>query len=138
LGCAFFTVGIVHYPKVQRFNQIHVKIQQKQKWNPSFVSNYVLQTVAIVSSELLLMAVMGILFPASELALSRFSSCIMLVAYASYLFFQLKSHANLYDSIDEVGHLILEVLTVDVSMRCNSIFVFHIPVVYGPLLIGSH
>ncbi|KAI3737808.1 hypothetical protein L2E82_27821 [Cichorium intybus] len=92
LGCAFFTGGIVHYPKVQRFNQ----------------------TAAIVSSGLLLMAVMGILFPAvlhfthtevhfgkSELALSRFSSCIMLVAYASYLFFQLKSHANLYDSIDE-------------------------------------
>lgn len=61
------------------------------------------------------MAVMGILFPAvlhftrtevhfgkSELALSRFSSCIMLVAYASYLFFQLKSHTNLYDSVDEV------------------------------------
>ncbi|CAI9267653.1 unnamed protein product [Lactuca saligna] len=92
LGCAFFTGGIVHYPKVQRFNQ----------------------TAAIVSSGLLLMAVMGILFPAvlhfthtevhfgkSELALSRFSSCIMLVAYASYLFFQLKSHANLYDSVDE-------------------------------------
>ncbi|GKC86470.1 vacuolar cation/proton exchanger 3-like protein isoform X1, partial [Tanacetum coccineum] len=92
LGCAFFTGGIVHYPKVQRFNQ----------------------TAAIVSSGLLLMAVMGILFPAvlhfthtevhfgkSELALSRFSSCVMLVAYASYLFFQLKSHANLYDSVDE-------------------------------------
>ncbi|KAJ0704138.1 putative calcium/proton exchanger [Helianthus annuus] len=60
------------------------------------------------------MAVMGILLPAvlhfthtevhfgkSELALSRFSSCIMLVAYASYLFFQLKSHTNLYDSVDE-------------------------------------
>ena len=61
------------------------------------------------------MAVMGLLFPAvlhfthtevhfgkSELALSRFSSAIMLVAYASYLFFQLKSHSNLYDSVDEV------------------------------------
>ncbi|KAL8232490.1 hypothetical protein R6Q57_002268 [Mikania cordata] len=92
LGCAFLTGGIVHYPKVQRFNQ----------------------TAAIVSSGLLLMAVMGILLPAvlhftrtevhfgkSEVALSRFSSCIMLVAYASYLFFQLKSHANLYDSVDE-------------------------------------
>ena len=73
-----------------------------------------IQTAAIVSSGLRLMDVMGILFPAvlhfthtevhfgkSELALSRFSSCIMLVAYASYLFFQLKSHANLYDSVDE-------------------------------------
>ncbi|GJT06138.1 hypothetical protein Tco_0840600 [Tanacetum coccineum] len=41
LRCAFFTGGIVHYPKIQRFNQ----------------------TAAIVSSGLLLMAVMGILFP---------------------------------------------------------------------------
>lgn len=62
------------------------------------------------------MAVMGILFPAvlhfthtevhfgkSELALSRFSSCIMLVAYASYLFFQLRSHRSLYNPIDEVS-----------------------------------
>lgn len=62
------------------------------------------------------MAVMGLLFPAvlhfthtevhfgkSELSLSRFSSCIMLVAYASYLFFQLKSQPNLYSAIDEVS-----------------------------------
>lgn len=62
------------------------------------------------------MAVMGLLFPAvlhythsevhfgkSELALSRFSSCIMLVAYAAYLFFQLKSQKNQYVRIEEVG-----------------------------------
>lgn len=61
------------------------------------------------------MAVMGLLFPAvlhfthteihqgkSEIALSRFSSCIMLVAYASYIFFQLKIQSNLYTSLDEV------------------------------------
>eukprot|EP00268_Persea_americana_P042083 TRINITY_DN4205_c4_g1_i9.p1 TRINITY_DN4205_c4_g1~~TRINITY_DN4205_c4_g1_i9.p1 ORF type:complete len:242 (-),score=46.21 TRINITY_DN4205_c4_g1_i9:307-1032(-) len=60
------------------------------------------------------MAVMGLTFPAvlhfthtelhfgeSELALSRFSSCIMLVAYGSYLFFQLKSQKNLYSPVDE-------------------------------------
>lgn len=65
------------------------------------------------------MAVMGILFPAvlhythtevrvgkSELSLSRFSSCIMLVAYVAYLFFQLKSQRNLYVSVNEVGSLI--------------------------------
>ena len=64
------------------------------------------------------MAVMGIMFPAvlrftrsevhtgkSELALSRFSSCIMLVAYASYLVFQLKSHRNLYNPIGEVSFI---------------------------------
>lgn len=61
------------------------------------------------------MAVMGLLFPAvlrsthtelhsgkSELALSRFSSGIMLVAYAAYLVFQLKSDKNLYLPVDEV------------------------------------
>lgn len=69
----------------------------------------------MVNSGLLLMAVMGILLPGvlhfthtevhfrkSELALSRFSSCIMLVAYASYLFFQLRSQPKLYDSVDAV------------------------------------
>uniref|UniRef100_A0A5B6ZTQ0 Vacuolar cation/proton exchanger n=1 Tax=Davidia involucrata TaxID=16924 RepID=A0A5B6ZTQ0_DAVIN len=92
LGCAFFTGGIVHHQKVQVFNK----------------------AAAVVNSGLLLMAVMGILFPAvlhfthtevhfgkSELALSRFSSCIMLVAYASYLFFQLKSQQTLYNPIAE-------------------------------------
>ena len=63
------------------------------------------------------MAVMGLMFPAvlhfthsevqygkSEVTLSRFSSCVMLVAYASYLVFQLKSHHNLYNPIDNVSY----------------------------------
>ncbi|CAA2933745.1 vacuolar cation proton exchanger 3-like [Olea europaea subsp. europaea] len=92
LGCAFFCGGVVHHQKVQNFNK----------------------AAALVNSGLLLMAVMGLLFPAvlhfthtevhkgkSELALSRFSSCIMLIAYASYLFFQLKSQPSLYGSLDE-------------------------------------
>ncbi|CAA0829509.1 Vacuolar cation/proton exchanger 2 [Striga hermonthica] len=91
LGCAFFCGGIVHHHKVQIFNK----------------------ATALVNSGLLLMAVMGLLFPAvlhfthteihkgkSEIALSRVSSCIMLIAYASYLFFQLKSQ-KLYSSLDE-------------------------------------
>jgi Ca2+/H+ antiporter len=62
------------------------------------------------------MAVLGLMFPAvlhfthseahygkSEVSLSRFSSCIMLVAYASYLFFQLKSQRSLYSPIGEVS-----------------------------------
>ena len=66
------------------------------------------------------MAVMGLLFPAvlhythterhageSELALSRFSSCIMLLAYAAYLVFQLKSQKDLYMPIDEVGIIVI-------------------------------
>uniref|UniRef100_A0A5B6YYW3 glucose-1-phosphate adenylyltransferase n=1 Tax=Davidia involucrata TaxID=16924 RepID=A0A5B6YYW3_DAVIN len=93
LGCAFFSGGIVHSNKEQVFNK----------------SN------AVMNSGLLLMAVMGLLFPAvlhsthtelhfgkSELALSRFSSCIMLVAYAAYLFFQLKSENNLYAPVNKV------------------------------------
>ncbi|KAG6545499.1 hypothetical protein Mapa_013101 [Marchantia paleacea] len=88
LGCAFFCGGLTHRNEDQRFNQ----------------------TAALVSSSLLLMAVMGLLFPAvlhathtelhnftSEITLSRFISVIMLVAYACYLFFQLKSHKQLYE-----------------------------------------
>lgn len=71
-----------------------------------------------MNSGLLLMAVMGLLFPAvlhsthtelhfgkSELALSRFSSGIMLVAYAAYLVFQLKSEKNLYHPVDVVDEV---------------------------------
>ncbi|XP_042463673.1 vacuolar cation/proton exchanger 2-like isoform X3 [Zingiber officinale] len=92
LGCSFFAGGIVHCNKVQTFNKAS----------------------AAMNSGLLLMAVMGLMFPAvlhfthselhyirSELALSRFSSCIMLVAYACYLFFQLKGQNNAYKPIDE-------------------------------------
>ena len=69
----------------------------------------------MMNSGLLLMAVMGLLFPAvlhftrtelhfgkSELALSRFSSCVMLAAYGAYLFFQLTSQKNMYSPINEV------------------------------------
>ncbi|KAG4920658.1 hypothetical protein JHK82_049606 [Glycine max] len=92
LGCAFLCGGIVNHKKEQVFNK----------------------AAASVNSGLLLMAVMGILFPAvlhythtevrvgkSELSLSRLSSCIMLVAYVAYLFFQLKSQRSLYVSVNE-------------------------------------
>lgn len=92
LGCAFLSGGIVFNKKEQVFNK----------------------ATASVNSGLLLMAVMGILFPAvlhythtevhvgkSELLLSRFSSCIMLVAYAAYLFFQLRSQRNVFVSVNE-------------------------------------
>ncbi|KAK9152354.1 hypothetical protein Syun_010663 [Stephania yunnanensis] len=85
LGCSFFCGGIVFYKEEQVFNK----------------------NSATVNSGLLLMAVMGLLFPAvlhfthtelhfgkSELALSRFSSCVMLVAYGAYLFYQLKNQKN--------------------------------------------
>lgn len=88
-----------------------------------------MQGTAAVSSGLLLMAVMGLLFPAvlhytkteahpwkSELALSRFSSCIMLVAYASYLFFQLKGQKNLYVPLTEVGCVFCSTVSLFLSI----------------------
>ncbi|CAN1248231.1 Vacuolar cation/proton exchanger 5 [Linum perenne] len=96
LGCAFFAGGLVFYRKEQVFDKAS----------------------AIVNSGLLLMAVMGLLFPAvlhythtevhygkSELALSRFSSCIMLIAYAAYLFFQLNTKRDPYIPLTEVGYI---------------------------------
>ncbi|XP_060209451.1 vacuolar cation/proton exchanger 3-like isoform X2 [Lycium barbarum] len=87
LGCAFFGGGIANSNKEQVFNK----------------------GTAGMNSGLLLMAVMCLFFPAvlhvthteahfgkSELALSRFSSCIMLFAYGAYLFFQLTNQKNLY------------------------------------------
>ncbi|XP_050246164.1 vacuolar cation/proton exchanger 5-like isoform X4 [Quercus robur] len=92
LGCAFFYGGFVLH-KEQLFNK----------------------TTAVVNSGLLFMAVMGLLFPTvlhythtkvyfgkSELALSRFSTCIMLVTYAAYLFFQLKNQRNLNVPLNEI------------------------------------
>ncbi|GAV68425.1 Na_Ca_ex domain-containing protein [Cephalotus follicularis] len=94
LGCAFFSGGLVYIKSEQVFNK----------------------AAAAVNSGLLLMAVMGLLFPAvlhatrtelhfgkSELALSRFSSCIMLVAYAAYLYFQLKSQKIVYIPVEGEG-----------------------------------
>ncbi|KAJ0103518.1 hypothetical protein Patl1_03720 [Pistacia atlantica] len=92
LGCAFFCGGLVIRNKEQRFDKAS----------------------AVVNSGLLLMAVMGLLFPAvlhythtevhfgrSELALSRFSSCVMLVAYVAYLVFQLKGQREPYLPLTE-------------------------------------
>ncbi|XP_044491050.1 vacuolar cation/proton exchanger 5-like isoform X2 [Mangifera indica] len=92
LGCAFFCGGLVIRNKEQRFDKAS----------------------AVVNSGLLLMAVMSLLFPSvllythtevhfgkSELALSRFSSCIMLVAYAAFLVFQLKGQQKTYFSATE-------------------------------------
>ncbi|KAJ8747813.1 hypothetical protein K2173_007001 [Erythroxylum novogranatense] len=93
LGFSFFAGGLV-YKRIQHFSK----------------------AAALVNSGLLLMAVMGIMFPAvlhfthteiqfgkSELALSRFSSCVMLVAYGSYLFFQLKTPHDMYIPVNDEG-----------------------------------
>jgi Ca2+/H+ antiporter len=82
------------------------------------------------------MAVMGLLFPAvlhfthsevqygkSEVTLSRFSSCIMLLAYASYLFFQLKSHRSLYNPIDSVTIYLKGQLNSKIRIRKEYVIV---------------
>lgn len=98
------------------------------------------------------MAVMGLLFPAvlhfthtelhfgsSELALSRFSSCIMLVAYAAYLVFQLKSQKNLYVPVDEVGPLMFFRSPLHFFFLDKSCFVYLLSLVnyryYDPLIV---
>ncbi|XP_061365858.1 vacuolar cation/proton exchanger 5-like [Gastrolobium bilobum] len=88
----------------------------------SILSNLLLQKLTFCNHQadapvdfgLLLMAVMGLLLPAvlqatntelehekSELTLSRFTSCIMLLAYASYIVFQVKSQKNLQVPVHE-------------------------------------
>ncbi|KAH0895255.1 hypothetical protein HID58_057684 [Brassica napus] len=71
---------------------------------------------AVLNSGMLLIAVMSLLFPtllhythsevyaaSSELVLSRSTSCIMLVAYAAYLFFQLKSQPSFLTESEETS-----------------------------------
>lgn len=144
LGCAFFSGGIVFYEKEQVFDKVcfssleehiyYLAFETKELYLVDYTFSldsfkswlkimfklfYSSQATASVDSGLLLMAVMGLLFPAvlhsthtelhfgkSELALSRFSSCIMLVAYASYLAYQLKRQKNQYIPVDGVGTLI--------------------------------
>ncbi|XP_052177320.1 vacuolar cation/proton exchanger 3-like isoform X2 [Diospyros lotus] len=92
LGSAFFSGGIAHSDKEQVFSKANAEM----------------------NLGLLLMAVMGLLFPAvlqvthselhfgkSVLALSRFSSCLMILAYAIYIFLQLKGQTNLYLPVSE-------------------------------------
>jgi Ca2+:H+ antiporter len=113
LGCAFLFGGLAHPTKDQKFRK----------------------ATAQVTSGLLLMAVMGLLFPAalhatktemhtgtSELVLSRFSSIVMLIAYTAYLYFQLKSHKDLYDS-EEVT-FISDYCTGSSNIRKSQLCIF--------------
>ncbi|KMZ57863.1 Vacuolar cation/proton exchanger 2 [Zostera marina] len=108
LGCAFFSGGIVH--KNQVFNK----------------------AASVANLGLLLMAVMGLTFPAvlyythseihfgkSELSLSRFSSCVMLVAYVSHLFFTLKSHKDLHNP-DNIESTILHKESGDADKETSN------------------
>ena len=136
LGCAFFCGGLVFYQKDQVFDKVINLIQLLHCilfWHLFSC----IQGIAVVNSGLLLMAVMGILFPAvlhythsevhagsSEMALSRFSSCIMLIAYAAYLFFQLKSQSNSYSPLEEVCCFFHSLYIKPIGL-CNSICCEH-------------
>nr|XP_043630229.1 vacuolar cation/proton exchanger 3-like [Erigeron canadensis] len=92
LGCALFCGGIANHNKEQLFNKSNARM----------------------NVGLLLMAVMAISFPTalhvtqteldigtSILVLSRFSSCILLVAYGIFIIFQLTNHKQNYAPIKE-------------------------------------
>ncbi|XP_037449277.1 putative vacuolar cation/proton exchanger 4 [Triticum dicoccoides] len=94
LGCAFFSGGVTCGKTEQNFSK----------------------SEAVVSSGLLLMAVLGLLPPTvlhythsevhsgkSGLALSRFSSCVMLVAYACYIYFELTTSRRREESNEGRG-----------------------------------
>jgi Ca2+/H+ antiporter len=106
-----------------------------------------LQTAALVNAGLLLMALMGMLLPAvlyathtelrdgtSELFLSRFSSVVMLIAYGAYLFFQLKSHRELYSEKPDVGNCSGRAVEEQLSERGGQLDVLesgHVAVLNG-------
>lgn len=78
------------------------------------------QSAAHLNSSLLLMAVMCVLFPAalhatgtevhlgqSELTLSRITSCVMLVAYAGYIWFQIRNPLSLLEEVTTKSNLLI-------------------------------
>jgi len=150
LGCAFFCGGLAFRKKDQHFDKVDILAAFLGVLSlhfvffsrlASFSTKLILvamQGTAAVSSGLLLMAVMGLLFPAvlhythteaqpgkSELALSRFSSCIMLVAYAAYLFFQLKGQKNQYVPLNEVGYVFCCAVSLFLSLYLSNYISLH-------------
>eukprot|EP00959_Pyramimonas_sp_CCMP1952_P149228 3122383-Pyramimonas_sp.AAC.2 len=91
LGCAFLAGGIKN--KMQTFNRQGVNI----------------------SAALLLLAVTGLSVPSllnathsqmlkdSSLSFSRYTSCLLLLIYSFFLFFQLITHRDLYEEDEETG-----------------------------------
>lgn len=91
LGCAFFAGGAV--VNQQRFSA----------------------SVASVSSSIMLLCVAGLLFPmlidvsaeevapGATLAISRAISCVMIIVYAGFIYFQLATHSYLYEPAVEAS-----------------------------------
>lgn len=105
LGCAFFGGGLACGKTEQAFRKVSSLSGFSISWYRwTALILYCWQEDAVLNSGLLLMAVMGLVSPAmlyythtevnlgqSALALSRFSSCIMLVAYAAFVYFELSN-----------------------------------------------
>lgn len=113
-----YNLKIVNFFHIQFFKKVFIGSEISKESIILKLIKVGLQATASVNSGLLLMAVMGLLFPAvlhythtevhfgkSELALSRFSSCVMLLAYGAYLYFQLKGQNNMYEPIVEVRYV---------------------------------
>ena len=119
LGCAFFGGGLTCGKSEQIFRKVPVVLISSQVYMVQIDTEPLLhwQEDAVLNSGLLLMAVMGLVSPAmlyythtevnlgkSALALSRFSSCIMLFAYAAFIFFEL-SNSRRRDESSEASRM---------------------------------
>eukprot|EP00898_Chlorokybus_atmophyticus_P004066 jgi/Chlat1/4660/Chrsp3S09027 len=90
LGCAFLFGGLKH--KQQQFNKVGTSMN---------MALLLLATVALLLPATLHTTHTELHESSSELGLSRFSACILLVAYGCYLYFQLMSHSHLYEGQDD-------------------------------------
>lgn len=85
LGCCFLAGGIRH---------------QQQEFNPT-VASTMSSLMAVSTASLIIPATLSAVFKGSTndmiLMLSHGTSIILLILYVLYLFFQLKTHANLFD-----------------------------------------
>jgi len=85
LGCAFFAGGIRH--KHQYFN-VHGSAVN--------VGLLVISVMALLFP-MMLEASHEVLAPGAVMAVSRSVSCLLLLLYAGYIFFQMSTHPHLYD-----------------------------------------
>lgn len=92
LGCCFFAGGIKHHPE-QRFN--------------STMASTMSSLMAVSSASLIIPSTLYAALKNSEassedniLVLSHATAIILLILYVLYLFFQLRTHANLFDDVE--------------------------------------
>ncbi|KAL2898730.1 Vacuolar cation/proton exchanger 3 [Bienertia sinuspersici] len=94
LGSSLFCGGLANLSKEQKFNRNQADV------------NVLLLLLGVLCHALPLLSqysgeAVGTSLSSSILMLSRVSSIILLIAYVAYLFFQLKTHGQLFDSGEE-------------------------------------